>query len=205
MRSRRLRRSSTRSPPRRALRSPRKGSTRFAARSSGAARSGSRAPTRRCRRCSGEQPSAAELTAAFAAAHERHFGFRAERDAALVVESIEVEAVAARGATPHLATGSARASREHPSRDTPEDHPWGSAAHIPVRRRSREGRSRLARAEPVGMRSVYLDGEWRATPLFEARGARPGYHDRGARDRYRGEFDDGARARLACARRRAAA
>ena len=26
-----------------------------------------------------------------------------------------------------------------PSRDTPEDHPWGSAAHIPVRRRSREG------------------------------------------------------------------
>src|SRR6185369_10499917 len=24
------------------------------------------------------------------------------------------------------------------SRDTPEDHPWGSAPHIPVRRRSRE-------------------------------------------------------------------
>src|SRR5262245_33805692 len=30
---------------------------------------------------------------------------------------------------------------EHPSRDTPEDHPWGSASHVPVRRRSREGHS----------------------------------------------------------------
>jgi excinuclease ABC subunit A len=34
---------------------------------------------------------------------------------------------------------------EHPSRDTPEDRPWGSAAHIPVRRRSREGHSRYGR------------------------------------------------------------
>ena len=30
---------------------------------------------------------------------------------------------------------------ESPSRDTPEDHPWGSCAHIPVRTRSREGLS----------------------------------------------------------------
>ena len=46
--------------------------------------------------------------------------------------------------------GPARAwPREHPSRDTPRSHPWGSAAHIPVRRRSREGRSRgHARAGP---------------------------------------------------------
>jgi len=42
----------------------------------------------------------------------------------------------------------ARAAVEHPSRDTPEDRPWGSSAHIPVRARSREGRSTSARAVP---------------------------------------------------------
>jgi glycosyltransferase involved in cell wall biosynthesis len=40
----------------------------------------------------------------------------------------------------------ARADVERPSRDTPEDHPWGSSAHIPVRRRSREGLSTSTRA-----------------------------------------------------------
>ena len=40
----------------------------------------------------------------------------------------------------------ARAAAERASRDTPEDRPWGSSAHIPVRARSREARSAAARA-----------------------------------------------------------
>src|SRR5262249_23225013 len=32
------------------------------------------------------------------------------------------------------------------SRDTPEDHPWSSSPHIPVRRRSRETPSRYGRS-----------------------------------------------------------
>ncbi len=122
----------------------------------------------------GEQPSAAELAAAFAVAHERHFGFRAERDATLVVESIEVEAVAA-DRTPLAAL--ARSPREHPPGDTPEDRPWGSAAHIPVRRRSPGGRSRDERtkaATPVATRRVYFEGGWRATPLYERGALVPG-------------------------------
>ena len=40
----------------------------------------------------------------------------------------------------------ARAAAERSSRDTPEDRPWGSSAHIPVRARSREERSASTRA-----------------------------------------------------------
>ena len=43
----------------------------------------------------------------------------------------------------------ARAAVERPCRDTPEDRPWGSAAHIPVRRRSREGHPARQRGGPA--------------------------------------------------------
>ncbi len=38
--------------------------------------------------------------------------------------------------------------RECVSRGTPEDHPWGSAAHIPVRRRPRDTHSRHTSPQP---------------------------------------------------------
>ena len=47
------------------------------------------------------------------------------------------------------APSTARAGAEsaaRPSLDTPEDRPWGSCAHIPVRTRSREGRAALSAA-----------------------------------------------------------
>ncbi len=44
----------------------------------------------------------------------------------------------------------ARADAEHPARDTPEVGPSGSGAHIPVRSRSRAGRSASARAVANG-------------------------------------------------------
>jgi 5-oxoprolinase (ATP-hydrolysing) len=47
---------------------------------------------------------AAELASAFRAAHERHFGFRVDEAAALVVESIELEAVVPGGDPPAAAT-----------------------------------------------------------------------------------------------------
>jgi 5-oxoprolinase (ATP-hydrolysing) len=128
------------------------------------------------------ESTAAELRAAFAAAHERHFGFRAERDAGLVVEAIEVEAVAAAVGAPTTAVTAlstvAPTPHEHPPRDTPEVRPWGSAAHIPVRRRSRGGRSRgvgaTTAAMPVAKRRVYFAGEWRGAALYERGALAPG-------------------------------
>jgi 5-oxoprolinase (ATP-hydrolysing) len=88
----------------------------------------------------GSAPSAAQLRAAFAAVHDRHFGFRAAPDAALVVESIEVEAVAASEAA--------------------GEPTLGAAASTPARADRR-------RAVPVATRDVYFDGRWRATPLYD--------------------------------------
>ena len=55
----------------------------------------------------------------------------------------------------------ARAAAKGASRDTPEDHPWGSAAHIPVRRRSREAPSASTRAVPDvgGRQSTRIAGD----------------------------------------------
>ena len=52
----------------------------------------------------------------------------------------------AHAAVDGLTSRTARAAVESLSRDTPEDHPWGSAPHIPVRRRSRERLSTSTRA-----------------------------------------------------------
>ena len=52
----------------------------------------------------------------------------------------------AHAAVDGLTSRTARAAVESLSRDTPEDHPWGSAPHIPVRRRSRERLSTSMRA-----------------------------------------------------------
>ncbi len=93
--------------------------------------------------------TAAELRAEFAAAHERHYGFRAAQGAALVVESIEAEAIAR---APENATGAARTARP----------------------RAPAPRAALGRARPVATRDVYFDGEWRATPLYDRAELAPG-------------------------------
>ena len=61
--------------------------------SSGACSSRWPGPTPRCPSRGATAPSSAELALAFRALHERHFGFRVAVDAALVVESLELEAV----------------------------------------------------------------------------------------------------------------
>ncbi len=94
------------------------------------------------------RPTARELRAEFAAAHERSFGFRAALDPTLVVEWIEVEVIA--GALEHAAAPPAAGPRASGSRDGP------------------------GRARPVATRTVFFDGEWRPTPLYDRAALAPG-------------------------------
>ena len=60
------------------------------------------------------------------------------------------------GARRSTATGTVGQHAECPSRDTPEDHPWGSCPHIPVRTRSREGHSACWHTSVVRVASIVL-------------------------------------------------
>jgi 5-oxoprolinase (ATP-hydrolysing) len=91
--------------------------------------------------------SPAEIRAAYAAAHERHFGFRWHPDATLVVESIELEASA--GARPGAgaeARGGTDVSATSPAR----------------------------KAKPIATRQVWIAGDWRSTHVYERAALEPG-------------------------------
>ena len=91
--------------------------------------------------------SVAGVRAAYAAAHERHFGFRCDVDAALVVESIELEASARAGPdATGVAAGAARASASRTARNP----------------------------RPIAMRQVWIGGDWRSTPVHERAALEPG-------------------------------
>ncbi|HVS22579.1 MAG TPA: hydantoinase B/oxoprolinase family protein [Gammaproteobacteria bacterium] len=111
----------------------------------------------------------ADLRAAFAAAHERHFGFRAPDDAQLVVESIELEAAVASVAG--AGGGVSNVLRETVEKGT---FRFSRLRRAVVHVQSREKRnvpfstrSTAADPQPVAKREVWSAGAWRATPIFE--------------------------------------
>ena len=113
----------------------------------------------------------ADLRAAFAAAHDRHFGFRAPDDAQLVVESIELEASVAsvagsRGGVSNVLRETVGAQGCAPS--SPRDSLPACLAEDVRHSAARDGRrSAAVDAEPVATREVWSAGAWRATPIFE--------------------------------------
>jgi len=106
----------------------------------------------------------ADLRAAFAAAHARHFGFQVPDGSQLVVESIEVEASVA----PHALGGG---GAPHGVRETRRKTIPGARVRTslcahgpadPVRHSATASRPR-----PVATREVWSAGAWRATPIYE--------------------------------------
>ena len=134
IRSRRSRRSSKRSRPRRAPRSRAQGVDAAPQRDRAALRAQDRGhrrdAARRCSASSRARPSSPPRL------RPRTSGISASARSATRARRRVDRGRSGRGG-PHTAGGLGAFASRASSGDTPEDRPWGSAAHIPVRRRSR--------------------------------------------------------------------
>jgi 5-oxoprolinase (ATP-hydrolysing) len=94
--------------------------------------------------------SSRDVRAAYATAHERHFGFCSAPGAELIVESIELEV-------------SAHGDLE----DTPGDHRASGSGEAPSVRAQAPGSRAKREPRPVAIRQVWTGGAMRSTPVHE--------------------------------------
>src|SRR5690606_36346974 len=104
-----------------------------------------------------EEATAAEVRAAFADAHARHFGFAAEGP--LVVEWIEAECAAANDALRVIAGG------DSPLPDRRKAIHGGCGRGVPAAHAPARGDMTQTRPKPATARPIWIDGAWRDTPI----------------------------------------